>query len=489
MRTLGLNASDVSVILVGMLTLGIVTPLFWGRLSDHLKAHRAVYFSTASASSALVMAIYLTVPMATEGSGSPGSMLIGTEITCSPNGLRWDHPPRWCGNGVGIPLRNEGTALRCVTKDSNVSIINIYYRNAERKRTFHNSSFSEVKVGVFNSVTGYNKSVGVSKLTARGLDVTINCTRLVLLSCNLTTSDHVTLETDDSDECSRPRVSKRFVFVLYLSLCLALNIFNPASMALVNVLSFAILRRERGSYGGQRLWGTLGQMVVGPLVALWMDRRGDKDAPSTYMPTFAMFSLLQALIACNTAVEMVVIRRGKREKLAIEKKEKFADFKRLRAILRDGGVLTMLGVVLFCGFYHGGSRSFLFWHFDEVGDPSRLTFGLALLCHSLTEVVAFRVGRWLIKRVGYGGCVIVGGVAMTARCMGYAFFNGEWLIFVLEPLQGLASGVLQNAYSTYVNAKSDDSTAATMQTIIVSLRYGVGSILHGLNNIYRILII
>ncbi len=128
------------------------------------------------------------------------------------------------------------------------------------------------------------------------------CAKPVPLNCEIECdrfSEH-TLHTDCQPE---PTPDKKYgnTFWIFFGLFAGAQFLFSPIFSLIDAMAYDFLGEDRGKWGKQRLWGTLGFALAGMVSGFTMDnfkfhqKREDVD----YTPSFIAFAILEAITALS----------------------------------------------------------------------------------------------------------------------------------------------------------------------------------------------
>lgn len=139
-------------------------------------------------------------------------------------------------------------------------------------------------------------------------------------------------------------------------------------------------------------------------------------------------------------------------------------------------ILSFSFVVLTSGVGSGVIDAFLFVRLKELGG-SGLLLGLSRFITCMAEIPAFRIAGPMYKRYGVWANLAIAQVAYIIRFSSYAFLNRNtvWAVLLVECLHGLTFAVTWNSSCQYANDIAPQGCESTLQSLLESLHWGLGS--------------
>ena len=239
---------------------------------------------------------------------------------------------------------------------------------------------------------------------------------------------HQQLNCDTLDNQESKAFSK--TFWLFLILNFVANVAFAPIFSLIDAMAYDFLGEERGKWGQQRMWGTIGFAVFGVNAGLLMDIYSNKEGSDAddifaidYTIAFVMFAILQV------AVTIIVSRYKTSDTLTCAQM-----FNNIWLILRRVQVVALLILVFFYGALNGVMETFLFWHLQTLGATPFL-MGLCTTISCLPEIPILFLAGHIIKKLGHVVCLYIVCVAYAVRFLAYSYLTSPWQVLAVEPLQ------------------------------------------------------
>ena len=242
-------------------------------------------------------------------------------------------------------------------------------------------------------------------------------------------------------------------------------LFAPV-FSLIDAMAYDFLGDERGKWGKQRLWGTIGFALAGTVSGLVMDnfqftkKRDDID----YTPSFIAFAVLEALAAVMVCQFKVSNQLSCSQVCS-----------NIGSLCRNFEVLSLFFVVFVFGMLTGVIETFLFWHLQSLG-ATQLLLGLCMFMNCVPEVPILFLSGKIIKKVGEIRCLYITAFAYAVRFLAYSFLLNPWMVLGIEPLHGITFGLMYAAATSYGSVLTPAGLHGTMQGLIGGLHFGFGKL-------------
>ncbi len=206
-------------------------------------------------------------------------------------------------------------------------------------------------------------------------------------------------------------------------------------------------------YGRLRLWGSLGWGIAAPIAGWGVDRAGLGLAPVLFA------SGMLILIALSRW--MPITTRPTRRVGNVRK-----------ALADSVAWAPLLGGTFVIGV-SSGAVGYLFLLLRSL-DASAATMGWALAIATSSELVAFSVAGRVIRRLGIGGTLVLGGVAGALRLLIYGLFPTLGWVLGAQLLHGLTFALPWAAGVTGAARLSPPGLATAGQGVFSAVSLGLG---------------
>lgn len=210
----------------------------------------------------------------------------------------------------------------------------------------------------------------------------------------------------------------------------------------------------KANYGHIRLWGTLGYVVLGLVLAAILPFVGVNS-------TFYIYSgLLIVVFVMALFVGEETLNKGQRKSSSLKDLQLGRLFKNYYFI-----TYMVFTIVLYCG-----SEAFLPYLMEEVG-MNKESIGMLFSFRSLLEMpILFLVTR-MRKRIALPVFILIQGSLYVVMFLCYSCIQGAVLFIAVTMLQGLASGLDVGCGSAYIFALAPDELKSTAHLFSFAMAY------------------
>ena len=246
--------------------------------------------------------------------------------------------------------------------------------------------------------------------------------------------------------------------------------YNP-TLALVNAISFNQLTDTGKQFPAIRVWGTIGWIAAGLLIAL-VNRQTDGNVEATNLPLqlaagasllLGVFSFFLPKTPPKPTGEKITVK----DVLGLEALSLLKD--RSFFIFALGSLLISIPLA----FYYNFTNLFL----NEVGVENaagKMTMG------QMSEIIFMLVLPFFLVRFGIKYTLLIGMAAWAARYLLFAFGNAEELVFMLYMgiiLHGVCYDFFFVTGQIHVDKVAPKKIQASAQGFITLLTYGLGMLI------------
>jgi MFS family permease len=237
-------------------------------------------------------------------------------------------------------------------------------------------------------------------------------------------------------------------------------------------LALRNLARPREEFGGVRLWGTAGWMVVGWLVSLVMACSGSSRAGHGAFEAFWVSAGLSVVLAgyCltlpNTPPLAVGVQEssGLREAISLMRRPDVAVF-----------LTSAFGVFLTTPFVYQVLPTYL----ESRGLP-RPWIPTAMTLGQMPEIATLALFPWMFRRFAFRGTLALGIAAWIVRYVSLALDPPLWVAVAGIPLHGVAVGCFSVGGQVFLDSRAPAHRRAGTQALLMVLTLGMGSLLGSL---------
>lgn len=147
---------------------------------------------------------------------------------------------------------------------------------------------------------------------------------------------------------------------------------------------------------------------------------------------------------------------------------------KLYQTLMKTDVLTFFLIMLVAGIAYGVVENFLFIRLSEIGGHGIL-LGIARLIMCISEVPFFIWGGYIQKIVGVWRALFLTQLVFILRNAYYAYLINPWWVLPMETAHGMTFAMMWSTSVNYANTISCDGIETTIQAILASVHFGIGS--------------
>ncbi|XP_037783152.1 major facilitator superfamily domain-containing protein 6-B-like isoform X2 [Penaeus monodon] len=242
-----------------------------------------------------------------------------------------------------------------------------------------------------------------------------------------------------------------------------LNVFTLATTGtLFNGAAVAILKQHDGDYGLQKVYGSLGSIVLTPISGLLIDVFSDASGRQDFRPAFFLYFALK--LAGSICILFLKLD------FKIPSNRVMKDF---RAIVKKPEIITFLMVMLISGACFGVLDTFLFWLLQDMGARKSL-MGITVSVGTAAGIPILLVSGQMIQKLGHVNTIILGFAFYVIRMLGYSLITNPWWSLPFEMLECFTVSLMSTAAVTYTADLSTPATIASLQGMYGGIHYGVG---------------
>lgn len=251
----------------------------------------------------------------------------------------------------------------------------------------------------------------------------------------------------------------------YLLVRVLLDILRASSLMLFEGAVVSIIKQHGGDYGLQKLFGTFGAIIFGPLSGLLIDFGHGATA---YNGVIIMYFVLRTLTAiCVLKLNLDFKPRGAKV------------LANLSHAMCKIEILAFLSAFLVAGILWGYLENFLFWHLEDLG-ATKFLMGMSLAVGTLAGLPITMFSKLLIQTLGHRKIVTIALLLYAMRMFGFAQLTRAEPFLILEVAKPFCTTLLLISVMTFVKDNAPLTTMATMEAIFGSSYFGVGRGLGGL---------
>ncbi|CAH1269412.1 MFSD6 [Branchiostoma lanceolatum] len=258
-----------------------------------------------------------------------------------------------------------------------------------------------------------------------------------------------------------------------------------SSVSQVEAATYQIIKKnQRGEFGRQRVFGSVGYAIFALLSGVAMDTfteqtspaesPGNKTSPdipgnkSDYSVAFYMFlSFMVLSVTC-----LLFLKDWSTTRPAT------GYMKAMGKLLSQLHLIIVLFVVLLVGACDGAGETYLFLHLKNLG-ASQTVLGSYLFVKNVSEVPFYVISGWIIRKLGHATAIGFSFIPLGVRFLLYSFVSDPWWIVGVDTINGYHA-VTWAAATSYASISAGDDLQAFAQGLVATTFYGLG---HSLGNL------
>jgi nucleoside transporter len=261
-------------------------------------------------------------------------------------------------------------------------------------------------------------------------------------------------------------LSYQKTFIPFLALYFVYGLLFTPTFGLTNTIALHQVDDPKRDFGGIRMWGTAGWVVVGWVFGYFWLRGGAN--PSARLP-HALY--VSALSSCLFAAYALTLPRSN---VRAKDRSSFMYWKALKVFARPGllllCVLTLINSMVH-QFYYFGMSPFL----SQIGFRSEHIMP-AMSLGQFSEVFVLGLLGYCLTRLTIKQAMIIGALAQAVRYIAFAV-GSPFLIIVGIGLHGVCYAFFFTAGYLYVDQHSTAETRAGAQQLFTIMISGIGVML------------
>ncbi len=242
---------------------------------------------------------------------------------------------------------------------------------------------------------------------------------------------------------------------------IAFAFFSAPVMPLLDSSALDVVEKFGGTYGGLRVWGTIGWMVSTWSVGALIERFNIYWLFYSYIA----FMGLSFFVSLFQPTRIKLLRSSFR--LGVRKLTSHPPF-----------VLFLLSIFLLA-ITMGAVNYFFSLYLDDLGAGEDI-IGLAWAISAISEIPVMMLSGTIINRIGARGLLRIAFLTYACRWLIYSFIQAPIWVLGVQLLHGLSFGTFHIGGVTYVNEKTPEGLSTTAQSIFSTVSYGLGPIVGSL---------
>lgn len=257
-------------------------------------------------------------------------------------------------------------------------------------------------------------------------------------------------------------------FWSYLASRGVLDVFRASSLTLFEGAMSSIIREHGGDYGLQKVFGTLGSILFGPLAGLVIDLGSKVVGTEDYSFAFYLYFGLRGAAALVMLRLSLTFRRGEKKVLANAWK-----------VLKNLDVISYLVAFFVLGVLWGYLENYLFWHLSDLG-VKKIMMGVSLGAAALIGLPLSLFSKRLLQIFGHNWIVLMALIVYITRLTTYSLTLNPHIIVAVECLKPLSHSLIMISVFNFIMSVTPKEITPTMNSIFGAAYFGVGRGLGGL---------
>jgi len=411
MRSLGLSVEEVAIVNTVVPAADIVGPTLAGFIADKIGNFR-IFMAGLTALGGLSSVLILLVP-AKSGRETATYCCNYTESSILDT--------LYCAKNVSSYIENESSSLFKTSSHSSLSSCD--FDNLTRQLNLTNIAFGDENIEDVCEYTCTTSSEGV--------------------------------------EWDR-------ILWFYIALRAILDILRASSLMMFEGAVVVTIKQLGGDYGLQKLFGTFGAIIWGPISGIIIDHMSNLHGTEDYSSVFYLFCGMRLICA------LLILKLDLKFKPPAKKV--FKDICKL--ILRPHMTIFLL-MFFICGSLWGLLETYFFWFLQDLGS-TKFTMGISLAIGTVAGIPLTISSGAILKYLGQVNVVALSLFLYFVRLLGYSFITTPEYSLIFEVLKPFGNSLLMIAAMTYAKDNATITTMASLEGIMGALYFGVGKALGGL---------
>lgn len=253
-------------------------------------------------------------------------------------------------------------------------------------------------------------------------------------------------------------LSRTAEYSLLIPLVIAYAFFSTPIIPLLDNAALEALETHGGTYGGLRVWGSIGWMASTWIVGELIDKF---DTPWLFYSYITLMGLT-FIVSIFQPVRRKIFQPSLSKNLG-------------HLVTRRDFIFFIISI-LFLAVTTGSVNNFFSLYMDGLG-AGEGAIGLAWSIAALSEIPIMLISGTITRRIGENGLIKIAFITYTFRWLVYSLIQVPALVLPLQLLHGLSYGTFQVGGVTYVNNRTPKSMRTTGQAIFTTISYGMGPII------------
>jgi PPP family 3-phenylpropionic acid transporter len=256
-------------------------------------------------------------------------------------------------------------------------------------------------------------------------------------------------------------ISRTSQYELLIPIILIYAFFVTPIMPLLDTAALDTLETNKGTFGGMRVWGTIGWMISSWLVGEIIDTYGLPSFFYGYIVVIGITFLVSLIQPARGQILRSPLRQGLRQLLS-----------------RRTLFLFLLSAFLLA--VTTGTFSYFFSLYLHGLGADEGTIGFAWSLSASTEIPVMVLSGALMNRIGVNGLLSFAFITYAVRWLLFSFIHSPAWALPVQLLQGLSFATFLVASITYINNHTPKGLRTTGQSLLTTTYFGLGPIVGAL---------
>jgi PPP family 3-phenylpropionic acid transporter len=261
--------------------------------------------------------------------------------------------------------------------------------------------------------------------------------------------------------CTVYLISRTSQYELLIPIVLIYAFFATPITPLLDTAALDTIETNKGTFGGMRVWGTIGWIVSTSIIGAVINRFG----------ILWLFYSYIALLGVTFLISLGQPTRGQIPRPPLRQS--------LRQLLTRRTLFFFLASVFLLALAMGTSDYFFSLYMDGLG-ANEGTIGLAWSISASTEIPLMLYSGTLLRTIGVSGMLSFSFITYAIRWLLFSFIQIPVWVLPVQLLQGLGFSTFIVASVTYINDHTPKSLRTTGQSLLNIVSMGLGPIVGAL---------
>jgi PPP family 3-phenylpropionic acid transporter len=256
-------------------------------------------------------------------------------------------------------------------------------------------------------------------------------------------------------------ISRTSQYELLIPIILIYAFFTTPVMPLLDTAALDTLETNKGTFGGMRVWGTIGWMISSWLVGEIIETYGLPYFFYGYIVLIGITFLVSLSQPTRGQILHPPLRQG------------------LRQLLSRRTLFLFLLSVFLLAVTTSSFMYFFSLYMDGLGADEG-TIGFAWSLSASTEIPVMVLSGALMNRIGVNGLLSFAFITYAIRWLLFSFIQSPIWALPVQLLQGLSFATFLVASVTYINNHTPKGLRTTGQSLLNTTYFGLGPIVGSL---------